>query len=139
MMDQRDGLVLDTSVVVPWVFVDEQSDVAEAVLAFLRSGFALVPSLWHLEVANALRTALRRERITEAEVEVFLRDADFLDIRTDVILPDARRLLAEAQEFGLTAYDTSYLLLARDRGLPLATLDDQLAAAATRAGVPLVA
>lgn len=138
-MDQTNGLVLDTSVVVPWVFADEHSDVAEYALRFLGAGFALVPSLWHLEVANALHTARRRERISDADVEAFLRDVDSLDIRTDVILPNARRLLAESQRFGLTAYDTSYLLLARDRGLPLATLDSQLAAAAQREGVPLVA
>ena len=38
---------------------------------------------------------------------------------------------------GLTAYDVSYLLLARDRGLPLATFDGELAAAARTAGVEL--
>lgn len=138
-MDQANGLVLDTSVVIPWVFADEDSDVAEITLGLLRAGFALVPSLWHLEVSNALRTARRRERISAAEADDFLRDVERLDIRTDVILPNARRLLAESQQFGLTAYDTAYLILARDRGLPLATLDSKLAEAAARAGVPLVA
>ena len=38
---------------------------------------------------------------------------------------------------GLTADDVSYLLLARDRGLPLATFDGELAATAQSTGVEL--
>lgn len=48
-----------------------------------------------------------------------------------------QRLALEAHVRDLTAYDTTYLLLAKDRGLPLATLDRQLAKAAQSAGVML--
>ena len=48
-----------------------------------------------------------------------------------------QRLALEARARGLTAYDTTYLLLAKDRGLPLATLDRELADAAVSVGVPL--
>ena len=40
-----------------------------------------------------------------------------------------------AARFGLSAYDAAYLELALRRSLPLATLDDTLLAAMTRAGV----
>jgi len=43
-----------------------------------------------------------------------------------------------AREQGLTAYDASYLDLAMREGLPLATQDDDLRAAAARVGVPLI-
>lgn len=60
-----------------------------------------------------------------------------LDIRTDVVGTQAQRLTLEAYAHDLTAYDTTYLLLAKDRGLPLATLDRQLARAAVASGVRL--
>jgi predicted nucleic acid-binding protein len=43
-----------------------------------------------------------------------------------------------AQEHGLSAYDASYLDLAIELGLPLATLDRDLREAAMRVGVLLV-
>jgi predicted nucleic acid-binding protein len=45
--------------------------------------------------------------------------------------------LARAQ--GLSVYDAAYLHLAMREGLPLATLDDDLRAAASRVGVSLIA
>ncbi len=63
---------------------------------------------------------------------------DQLDIRTDVVGIDIQRLALEAHARDLTAYDTSYLLLAKDRGLPLATFDRPLAKAAELAQVELV-
>ena len=41
-------------------------------------------------------------------------------------------------EARLTVYDAAYLELARRTGLPLATLDRELAAAARAAAVPLI-
>jgi len=41
-----------------------------------------------------------------------------------------------ARQHGLTEYDATYLELALREGLPLATLDSKLEAAATAAGVP---
>jgi predicted nucleic acid-binding protein len=44
-----------------------------------------------------------------------------------------------AQQYDLTAYDATYLEIAREQQLPVATLDRKLAAAAEQAGVSLVA
>jgi predicted nucleic acid-binding protein len=46
-------------------------------------------------------------------------------------------LASLAREFGLSAYDASYLRLAIDNGVPIATLDVRLRDAASRAGVAL--
>jgi predicted nucleic acid-binding protein len=43
-----------------------------------------------------------------------------------------------AQQFELTAYDATYLEIAREQQLPLATLDRKLAEAAEQAGISLV-
>ena len=45
---------------------------------------------------------------------------------------------ASARAFQLTAYDAVYVELARREGLPRATLDKGLRAAAAKAGVPLL-
>ena len=43
-----------------------------------------------------------------------------------------------AEQYRLTAYDAAYLELAQRNGLPLATLDEALQAAANKAGVGLL-
>jgi predicted nucleic acid-binding protein len=44
-----------------------------------------------------------------------------------------------ARRYRLTVYDAAYLELAQRQGVPLATLDGALAAAATAENVPLLA
>lgn len=48
------SLVLDSSVALAWLFEDENSDQATYVLRQVTEVGATVPSLWCLEVANAL-------------------------------------------------------------------------------------
>jgi predicted nucleic acid-binding protein len=48
------------------------------------------------------------------------------------------RVLPLARSMGLTSHDASYLDLAARHGLPLATVDDQLARAARASGIELV-
>ncbi len=48
------SLVLDSSVALAWLFEDENSDQASHVLRQVTEIGATVPSLWRLEVANAL-------------------------------------------------------------------------------------
>lgn len=45
--------------------------------------------------------------------------------------------LSLAQAHGLTVYDAAYLELSQREGLPLASLDSDLVAAAKKSGVPL--
>ena len=47
-------------------------------------------------------------------------------------------ILALGREHKLTSYDAAYLDLALNRGLPLATLDKELRAAAKKIGVKLL-
>lgn len=132
------GFVLDASVAVSWAFDDEDLPAADRASDLLLDGFALVPPLWHVELANALALGLRRARIDAPGIHDFLGALDRLDIRTEVAPPDAGRLAVAAVEHELSAYDAVYLILALDRGLPLATGDRRLAEAAESAGVALV-
>ena len=134
------GLVLDVSLSCAWCFADEASEAAWAILSRLQASEAHVPSLWLWETANMLIQAERRERITAAAMRTFLGLLEALPIRIDqastaTIWHDT---LALARTHRLTSYDAAYLELALRLGLPLASRDQALQAAATIEGVPLL-
>lgn len=137
MTSAHGGVVLDASAAVTWVLRDGQREDEARIDEIVTTGFILVPELWHTEMANAFRSALRAGRIDEEFVLGVCEQLELLDIRTDVVGSHILRLALEANAHELTAYDATYLLLAKDRGLPLATLDRPLATAAAAAGVEL--
>ena len=69
-----------------------------------------------------------------ADIEKLLGQA----IESDSALVSARRALTTARAFRLSGYDAVYLDVARRERLPLATLDEELRAAATQASVALL-
>jgi predicted nucleic acid-binding protein len=129
--------VLDGSVALVWAFEDETDAYADAVLDSLSDAQAAVPSVWPLEVANALLVGERRKRITEAKVAQFLALLQTLPITPDeeTVAQAWHDILHLARTYNLSVYDASYLELAVRRDLPLASLDDALKAAAAAAGV----
>ena len=134
------AFVVDASVALAWCFEDEATPYAESVLDRLQQIEAVVPAIWPLEVANVLLTAERRQRLTEAQT---VRLAQLLrglpiTIDTEGLTQALGSTLSIGREYGLSAYDTSYLELAMRQGLSLATQDADLREAAARAGVPLV-
>lgn len=130
--------VLDCSLAVAWFFEDETNGYAQAVEDSLPTAAAIVPTLWPLEVANALLMGERRKRATEAKVTTFLNLLTALPITMDEETASRawQHSLLLARSHRLSVHDATYLELSLRHGLPLATLDDNLAAAATAAGVP---
>ncbi len=130
--------VVDASVVLAWVFDDESSADADRVLQRLERESAIAPAHWPLEVTNALRTAERRGRLTESELPALRSILTALPIEiVPVELSTALGGLDTARRHSLTAYDATYLDLARVRDLDLATIDPRLRQAAVDAGVRL--
>jgi len=133
--------VLDASVSVAWCFDDEATRFTEGVLDFMvADGEALVPSIWPLEIANALLVAERRKRIALAKVTALLIKIAGLPISVRPAGPKHafERILPIARQQGLSLYDAAYLELAIREGLALATLDSELQRAAKTTGVELV-
>lgn len=132
--------VLDASVSLSWFFEDEDSDFARRVLRRLSTDTALVPSLWPIEVANVLVVAERRGRAGTAQVAAAIALSKNLPISVQdadsELVFGAVLDLARLQ--GLSANDAAYLDLAMREGLPLATQDAAMRAAAEAVGVPLV-
>jgi predicted nucleic acid-binding protein len=134
------SLVLDASVALAWCFEDEASAETDAVAERIREDGAFVPSLWHLELGNVLLQAEKRGRITPAEATARLELIGALPIATDHETANRawREVLGLARAHKLTTYDAAYLELAVRRGLPLASRDAELVAAARTLGVELL-
>ena len=131
------GLVLDCSVAVAWCFEDEAAASTDALLDRVRDQGAMVPAIWPLEVANVLVQATRRGRLSAAGTAARLAEMAALPI-TVADRPSIGAtgdIVALALAEGLTSYDAAYLSLAIRHGLPLATKDKSLAAAARRSGI----
>ena len=115
--------VVDTSVVIKWVVVEQDSGTALALVG----GDIVAPDLLKAELANALWKKARRGEITDAhaaaafeEVLAILPFAPSADL--------ARRALAIGLEAGHPIYDCHFLALAEAIGAPLITADERLVA-----------
>src|SRR5260370_565848 len=99
---------------------------AAAVQTHVANGWrAIVPSLWQVEVANALLMVERRGVLTAADVDRGLLDLEtFLASHAEMDqMPVAMRQAADlARTFQLTVYDAAYLELARRVEIPLANV-----------------
>jgi predicted nucleic acid-binding protein len=81
-----------------------------------------------------------RKRISEAKVMSHLSDIRHLPVLIEPtdLARAFDQILSVARQRHLTEYDAAYLELALRRGLPLASLDNQIRRAARQAGIPLV-
>jgi predicted nucleic acid-binding protein len=129
---------VDASVTLAWFFPDEATPQTESLLGELADQGAAAPSVWPLEVANALIVAERRGRILEAETAQYLRMLENFEVEVHPSAPErAPSLVALARDYGLTVYDSSYLELAARLALPLATADNRLRLVAEKVGVAI--
>lgn len=134
--------VLDASVTMSWLLADAKptdARYAASVLAAMRhpNTHGAVPATWALEVSNVLARSESKALLTEAQSEAFLEMLASLPIQADqdTFLHATSDTLHLARRYRLSSYDASYLELAMRAGLPLATLDSDLAKAARKAGV----
>jgi len=132
--------VIDNSVVMTWCFKDEENPYADDILDSLENATAYVPSIWPLEVGNVLLVAERKKRLSEADSIRFIALITELPIIIEQESPERmiKEIFALARKHELSSYDASYLDLAMRKGLPIATLDNNLIDAAKRSQVPIV-
>ena len=133
-------LVLDASVTLSWCFPDEGSDYADAILQGLEEYRVIVPSLWALEITNALLVGERSGRLRAADIRRFVNLVHGLAMLQETLPIEAvlNGVLPLAREHRLSAYDAAYLDLAIREGASLATLDNAMRKAARKEGVQLV-
>ena len=121
-------VVLDASVALKWVFDDEQ-DVEQAVA--LRDDFLVrgsvqlfAPTLYVYELVNGIISAMARRRLDRSRGELAL--GRLLIVEVALRPPSVERTFEMAVDFGLSAYDGSYVALAEHLGAELWTADRQL-------------
>jgi predicted nucleic acid-binding protein len=117
--------VVDVSAVAAVVFQEPGADEVDNRVA---ASMLAAPALLQFELTNVCRTKLRqfpdqRETLLDQfsvgmEIPIETHEVDYLET------------LSLAERFNLTAYDASYLWLARELGAELVTLDRALARAA---------
>ena len=135
------GTVVDASVTLAWCFPDEISDYADDVLIGLEGKTILVPTVWCLEIANAVLVGERKRRLGQPEIRRFTSLLEGLPLVQDTrpLRDHLSSVLPLARDYSLSAYDASYLELAIRHAAPLATLDRKLQKAAKHAGVRVFA
>ncbi len=115
-------LVVDASAISAIVFGEEEG---ATIAAHIDGESLIAPTLFDYEMANIGWKKVRRHPDKHATLVAAMSRVPSLQI-TKVAVP-LDELFALATETGLTAYDASYLWLARSQDLELVTLDDQLA------------
>jgi predicted nucleic acid-binding protein len=118
--------VVDASALAALIFSEPEAD---AIVQRLDGAKLAAPSLLDYELANVCLVKSRREPSQQKD----LRTAFGMRyrLRIETISVDHLGVLDLAETTGLTAYDASYLWLARSLGAELVTLDRKLAAAVT--------
>lgn len=137
----NDGWVIDASIGISWVHAEQATVETDALLRLVSTGpLFLVPGFWFVETANILLVLQRRKRISASDRATYLNSLEGLRFPID----DESPLIAYhavsdlAENYGLTAYDATYLELALRRKLGLATRDEALNRAAKRLGVKIL-
>lgn len=139
--------VLDASVSTAWFLPTSNREEGFSLSVRTKlsaGGQAVVPALWLIEMANVLAKSYRKGVMTEQEGATALGQLEILmlprpsRIEVHSAIPAIWQAYGLARKYGVSAYDGIYLGLAVEENLPLATLDKDLRAGATRAGVKLL-
>jgi predicted nucleic acid-binding protein len=132
-------VVADASFCGAWILADESSGEAERLLTRIASGSVqlVVPALWHYEMLNLLRSALRRKRLAAEDLDLAVETLERVPMTMEDLpgAPARRRILHLAAQFDLSAYDAAYLELADRFKIALQTNDARLKAAAKQLGL----
>lgn len=137
------SFVLDASVALAWFLDHPVPAYAERVRSALLAGErAIVPALWHLEMANGFAVSERRGLLRSDDVDLSLVQVGYLlsqAIEVSNEFVSLGQACSLARRFKLSAYDAVYLEIAQRTRLRLATLDGSLAQAARVAKLELFA
>ena len=129
----------DASFCGAWILPDEWSADADRLLARIVKGAVqlVVPSLWHYEMGNLLRSAVRRKRLTVEDMWLGLETVNRVPLSMEDLpgTPARRRILHLALQFNLSFYDASYLELADRLKVPLYSADGRVMATAKQLGL----
>lgn len=119
-------VVIDASVALAFLLPDEREIKIDALFKALAEGEVeiFIPALFYFEIANGLRSAVVRKRISSKLAGKLLKNLVKLKLgekKTDWI-----ETFQIALKENISFYDASYLALARKEKIPLLSLDKLL-------------
>jgi predicted nucleic acid-binding protein len=117
------GRVLDTSVAIAWYLPERFSTRARWWRSQLIDGRVrlLVPGLHYWEMANVLRTYVRRGELEESlALEIY---DTHLEAPLELVEPGRKDILRLALDYRSTAYDAVYIALSLEHQLPMLTAE----------------
>jgi predicted nucleic acid-binding protein len=88
-----------------------------------RKVIPVVPDLWYYEVANGIRTAVSRKRITKKEGKAFIDELASMGFENHSIINYLPKVFEYAVKYKYAVYDLSYLVLAEEHKIDFVTGD----------------
>jgi predicted nucleic acid-binding protein len=122
------NIIIDASVIIKWLLPDEEDKIALKIKQDF-DGMILtiiIPHLTYYEIGNVLKTAIKRERISENSAKKLysaLIDLEFVVYATKDLFALA---LSKSIDFDISVYDASYIALAEYLQVPFLTADRKL-------------
>ena len=116
-------LVVDSNVVLAMILDEEQRGAVDALTT--ADPFWIAPDIIWYEIQNVLTGRVRRGRLTLEAARAMFRLASAM---VEIVLPNTvnQDIIEIAVDCKLTFYDASYVALARELDIRLATYDQQI-------------
>ncbi|GHV87286.1 twitching motility protein PilT [Spirochaetia bacterium] len=133
--------ILDCSFIAPLILAEDDSErVEKAFNKIKETDVIYVPQLFWYEIANVMKKAIVRKRISSADAINSLGLLSGYSLHTDAETGSIYTilLLEIAEKYDLYCYDASYLELAIRKGGVMGTNDTKLTAACKMAGVKTI-
>lgn len=121
--------VIDASVVLKWYFPDEEGKEKALELYKLYIGNGVnfcAPSLLDYEVINAISIAVRRKRVGEDSANKFFIHYSEIEIEKVECKSYREEAFNISKTYSRSFYDSCYLALALNQGIPFVTGDKKL-------------
>jgi predicted nucleic acid-binding protein len=119
-------IVVDTNLIAYLFITGEHSEEAEKVLA--KDPEWSAPLLWRSELRSVLVKCVRRELLGIRDAFLIMAEAESLMAGNEYAVASAD-VLESAASTTCSAYDVEFIVLAREAGAPLVTVDKALLAA----------
>lgn len=130
-------VVVDTSVVYKWFSIEKEEDLSQALNLLerhlSRREVIAAPDIILYELGNAWST---KTKLPKDKIKMFLADLDNIDLAIKAV---TTALITQAvgfsKKYGISVYDASYIVLAKERRCDFITADARLV---VRVNLPFV-